>query len=73
MGKRVAATKPAGWQAVVGGVKQACWCGQEWAEGHEDAGVHDVQRESEEEAESSEEELEDGWQHGWYGPVRCEE
>ncbi len=66
MGKQVAAnatkpSKPAGWKPVVGGVKQACWCGKEWGEGHEDASAHDVQSESEEEqAESSEEELEEG-------------
>ena len=29
--------------------------------------------ESEEDEDESEEELEEGWQHGWYGPVRCEE
>ena len=67
------ATKPLHWRPVVAGVKQACWCGREWGEGHEDAAAHDEQRESEEEAESSEEELEEGWQKGWYGPVRCEE
>jgi hypothetical protein len=67
-------TKPAGWQPVVGGVKQACWCGHEWGEGHEDAAVHDEHSESEQEqTESSEEELEEGWTKGWYGPVRCQE
>jgi hypothetical protein len=39
-------TKPAGWQPVVRGVKQACWCGQEWGEGHEDAAAHDAQSEA---------------------------
>jgi len=74
MGKHVAAkpTKPAGWQPVVGGVKQACWCGKEWGEGHEDAAAHDAQSEASE-TESSESELEEGWTKGWYGPVRCQE
>jgi hypothetical protein len=66
-------TKPAGWQAVVGGVKQACWCGHEWGEDHEDASAHDVQGEGGSSSESSEEELEEGWTKGWYGPVRCQE
>ena len=30
------ARKPVGWQETVGGVKQACWCGQEWSDKHED-------------------------------------
>ena len=77
-----AASKPEGWQETVGGVKQACWCGKEWGEGHEDAAAHVhgaseqeqvVKSESEEEyTESDEEELEEGWTMGWYGPVRCE-
>ena len=25
-----------GWQETVGGVKQACWCGEEWSDKHED-------------------------------------
>jgi hypothetical protein len=72
MDKQVA-TKPADWQSHVHGVKQACWCGQEWGEGHEDAAVHDVQGEGGSSSESSEEELEEGWTKGWYGPVRCQE
>jgi hypothetical protein len=61
-GKQVAAkatkpSKPAGWQPVVDGVKQPCWCGEQWYDGHEDADVHDEQSESEQEqTESSEEE-----------------
>lgn len=92
-------SKPVGWQETVGGVKQACWCGEQWSDTHED-GNHaeeEVQvpvlpvlpalpvlgkRKAEEvetheggesEEESEEEELEEGWQKGWYGPVRCEE
>ena len=74
MGKHVAAkpTKPAGWQPVVDGVKQPCWCGEQWYDGHEDAAVHDEQSEASE-TESSESELEEGWTKGWYGPVRCQE
>ena len=73
MHKQVA-TKPAGWQPVVGGVKQACWCGHEWVEGHEDAAAHDGQGGGgSSSSESSEEELEEGWTKGWYGPVRCQE
>ena len=30
------ARKPVGWQETVGGVKQACWCGEEWHDNHED-------------------------------------
>ena len=77
-----AGSKPEGWQETVGGVKQACWCGKEWGEGHEDAAAHVhgaseqeqvVKSESEEEqTESEEEELAEGWTMGWYGPVRCE-
>ena len=38
MHKQVAAkpTKPAGWQETVDGVKQACWCGEQWSDMHED-------------------------------------
>ncbi len=39
MSKQVA-SKPEGWQETVGGVKQTCWCGKEWDEGHEDAAAH---------------------------------
>ena len=91
-----------GWQETVGGVKQACWCGEEWSDKHED-GNHaeeEVQvpvlplRKKAEKAKmtkkakaakakaaraaraaavESDEELEEGWQKGWFGPVRCEE
>jgi len=29
-------SKPADWQPVVDGVKQPCWCGEEWHDDHED-------------------------------------
>jgi hypothetical protein len=67
MGKHVAAkpTKPAGWQPVVGGVKQACWCGKEWGEGHEDAAAHDAQNEG---GSSSS----DDWEYAdcWHNPYK---
>jgi hypothetical protein len=28
--------RPKKWREQVGGVKQACWCGHEWHDGHED-------------------------------------
>ena len=80
--------KPKGWKEKVNGVKQACWCGELWYDKHEDGNHEDVwvkvkmpvlgKRKAEEvkegeESDESEEELEEGWQKGWYGPVRCEE
>ena len=90
-------SKPVGWQETVGGVKQACWCGEQWSDTHEDGNHAEAEvqvpvlpvlpvlpalpvlgkRKAEEvethEGGESEEELEEGWQKGWYGPVRCEE
>ena len=34
--------RPAGWEAEVDGVKQACWCGEEWCHNHEDGDHSDV-------------------------------
>ena len=77
--------RPVGWEEEVDGVKQACWCGKEWYDNHEDANHEDVWVEAEvvvggvlgkrgrDDEESEESELEEGWQLGWYGPVRCEE
>ena len=28
--------RPKNWSAEVGGVKQPCWCGEEWKDYHED-------------------------------------
>ena len=98
--------KPVGWQETVGGVKQACWCGEAWHDNHEDgnhaeeevevpvlakkvkkvekakmtkkakaakARVAKVARAARAAAVESDEEIPEGWQKGWYGPVRCEE
>ena len=38
-GKKSARKKvcmPKNWRAEVGGVKQPCWCGEEWKDYHED-------------------------------------
>ncbi len=28
--------RPKNWRAEVGGIKQPCWCGEEWKDYHED-------------------------------------
>ena len=34
--------RPAGWEAEVNGVKQACWCGKPWCDYHEDGNHEDT-------------------------------
>lgn len=34
--KDVKMHRPKKWREEVSGVKQACWCGHEWHDGHED-------------------------------------
>jgi hypothetical protein len=75
-----------GWEEEVDGVKQACCCGEECKDGnHKDLCVEVkvelpvlgkrkvAEVEEDRESDEEEEELEGGLEHGWYGPVRCEE
>lgn len=34
--------RPEGWEEQIEGVKQACWCGEEWCDNHEDGNHEDV-------------------------------
>ena len=87
--------RPKGWREEIKGIKQPCWCGEEWYDNHEDGNHEDVlvempvlgkrkaeaeemkkveveEEEEREDSDESEEELEEGWEHGWYGPVRSQ-
>ena len=72
--------RPAGWEEEVDGVKQTCWCGEEWCDNHEDGNHSDVSveearsvlgkrkaeaEEAEEEGESESEESEEELPEGW--------